>query len=171
MKRKVSIHYFLAHMDIRNLVFEDYDKFNQLLNDGPDALKEYFYLLWNNKRKDFQDRYDLDVIDYDKEISKDDFGISYSILDNGQKVFNFLMPKPLTDYGQAIYISIVITSRIPRFFTLEFTNKNGTSAYLVGEWQIDFDNNDYMHKNYGTIDEPEIGKFLGKINDVIMKLC
>ena len=166
MKRKASIHYFLAHMQIRNLVFEEWTKFNELLSQGPEALKDYFCMLWNKQKEEFIDRYDLDVIDIDKEIKKEDFGISYSVLDKQIKVFNFTMPKPITDYGQAVCISIVLTSKLPRYFTLEYTkNSDGQDCYVVGEWQIDFENNDYMHKSYGSIENQNTGEFLGKINE------
>ena len=168
MKTKVSIHYFLAHMIIRNLVFEDYIKFKQLLSEGPDSIKTYFYMLWIKQKQEFQNRYDLDVIDIDREINKDDFVVSYSLLENEQKVFNFTMPKPLNEQGQAMYISVVITSKIPRYFTLELSRHfNGEECYVVGEWKIDFENNDYKHINYGTMDESVIGKFLGKINEIV----
>lgn len=168
MKRKTSIHYFLAHMEIRNLVFEDWTKFNQLLSQGPEVLKEYFCDLWEKQKNKFLDRYDLEVLDLDREIKKEDFGISYSVLDKELKCFNFIMPKPLTDYGQAVCISVVLTSRIPRYFTLEYSkNFNGQNCYVVGEWQIDFENNDYMHKNYGALDTSNTADFLGRINSIL----
>lgn len=168
MKRKISIHYFLAHMEIRNLVFEEWPKFNELLAKGPESLKEYFCFIWNKQKEKYKDRYDLEVLDIDREIKEEDFGVSYSVLNKELKAFNFTMPEPLTDYGQAVCISIVLTSRMPRYFTLEYSkHPNGEDCYIVGEWQIDFENNDYMHKNYGTIDKPNIGEFLGKINEVL----
>lgn len=166
MKRKLSIHYLLAHMEIRNLVFEEWTKFNELLAQGPETLKEYFCFLWSKKKEEFIDRYDLDVIDLNKEIKNSDFGVSYSVLDKEIKVFKFTMPKRVTDYGQAMCISIVLTSKLPRYFTLEYSKEpNGEYFYVVGEWQIDFENDDYMHKNYGTIDKPNIGEFLRRINE------
>lgn len=168
MKRKISIHYFLAHMEIRNLVFEEWLKFNELLSEGPEALKEYFRFLWNRQKEKYKDRHDLEVLDMDRKIKKEDFEVSYSVLDKELKAFNFIMPKPLTDYGQAPYISIVLTSRMPRYFTLEYIkNANGEDCYVVGEWQIDFENNDYMHKNYGTINTSSINEFLKKINSIL----
>lgn len=166
MRRKISINYLLGHMEIRNLVFEEWPKFNELLSQGPDALKEYFCSLWNKRKEEYKERYDLDVIDIDREIKNSNFGISYSELDKGLKAFNFTMPENLNDYGQALCISIVLTSKIPRYFTLEYTkNSNGQDCYVVGEWQIDFENDDYMHKNYGAIATPNIGEFLRKINE------
>lgn len=165
MKRKISIHYYLTHMEIRNLVFEEWDKFNELLSEGPDALKDYFCLLWNKLKKKYENRYDLDVIDINKEIKKTDFGISYSVLEKEMKSFNFIMPKPLTDYGQAVYVSVVLTSKIPRYFTLEYSKSDNKDVYVVGEWKIDFENDDYMHKNYGIIDTSNIREFLCKINE------
>ena len=168
MKRKISIHYFLAHMEIRNLVFEEWTRFNELLSKGPEALKEHFCFLWNKKKEEFNDRYDLDVIDIDKEIEESDFCVSYSVLEKELKAFNFTMPKPVTDYGQAVYVSVVLTSKLPRYFTLEYSKQfTGEDCYLVGEWQIDFENGDYMHKNYGTIKNTNISEFLGKINDIL----
>ena len=170
MKRKISIHYFLAHMEIRNLVFEEWSKFNELLSKGPEDLKEYFCFLWNKQKEKYKERYNLEVVDIDKDIKNEDFEISYSVLDNELKAFNFAMPKLLTESGQAVCISVVLTLRMPRYFLLEYSkNTNKEKDYVVGEWQIDFENSDYKHKNYGTIDEPSIGRFLGEINKIINK--
>lgn len=170
MKRKISIHYFLAHMEIRNLVFEEWPKFNELLSKGPEALKEYFCFLWNKQKEKYKHRYDLEVVDIDRDIKDEDFEISYSVLHNELKAFNFSMPKPLTDSGQAVCISVVLTSRMPRYFLLEYSkNYDEEKDYVVGEWQIDFENSDYKHQNYGSINECDIGGFLGKINKIINK--
>lgn len=168
MKRRTSIHYFIAHMKIRNLVFEDWPKFNELLNQGPEALQQYFCDLWNNLREDFKNREDLEIIDMDKIIITNNFEISYSVLNNNIKAFTFVMPKPLTDYGQAECVSLVLGAKIPRYFTFELIESiNEKNCYVIGEWQIDFENNDYKHRNYGAIDEPNIGRFLGRVAKII----
>ena len=170
MKRRTSIHYFIAHMEIRNLIFEKWIKFNQLLNQGPQALQEYFCDLWNKSRESFKNREDLEIIDMDKIVSPNDFEISYSLLNNNIKVFTFVMPKLSTDYAHAVCVSVVLSSKIPRYFTYESSeNIDKENCYVIGEWQIDFENNDYKHKNYGSIDEQSIGKFLGRINEIISK--
>lgn len=168
MENKSSIHYIMAHKKIRDLIFEDWEKTNLLLNEGPETLKQYFCKLWNEVKLELEYTDEIDIIDLDREIKPDDFSISYSILDNEMKVFNFKMPKPLTDYGQAVFLALVLTKRIPRLFTLELGRKvSRENCYLIGEWQIDFKNNDYVHKNYGIIDTDNIGEFLGKINEIL----
>lgn len=168
MKRRTSIHYFIAHMKIRNLIFENWTKFNQLLNKGPEALKQYFCELWNELKEDFKNRDDLEIIDMDKTVNPEDFEISYSVLNNEINAFTFVMPKLLSDYAQAECVSLVLTPKIPRYFTFELSeNLNREKCYVIGEWQIDFENNDYKHKSYGSIDEPSIGRFLGRINKII----
>ena len=167
MKRRTSIHYFIAHMKIRNLVFEDWPKLNQLLNQGPEALKQYFCELWSKVKEEFKYRDDLEIIDMDKEVSMEEFEITYSVLSNNINAFAFVMPKPLTDYGQAECVSLVLGSKIPRYFTFELSEKvNAEKCYVIGEWQIDFENNDYKHRNYGAIDEPNIGRFLGRVSKI-----
>ncbi len=168
MKEKSSIHYIVAHEKIRDLVFYEWEKMILLLNQGPNSLKHYFCKLWNETRQEVEYEDDIDIIDIDRQIKPDDFNISYSILDNEIKVFNFIMPKPVTCYGQVVYLSLVITNGIPKFFTLELGNKvNVGDCYFICEWKINFENNNYVHKNYGIIDEPIIGKFLGKINEIV----
>lgn len=165
MENRASIHYIMAHEKIRNLIFEEWEKTNLLLNEGPETLKQYFCKLWNEVKLELEYTDDIDIIDLDREIKPDDFNISYSILDNGMKAFNFITPKPLTDYGQAICLTLVLTKRIPRLFTLELGRKvSREDCYFIGEWQIDFEKNDYVHKNYGKINTSNIGEFLGKIN-------
>ena len=87
MKRRTSIHYFMAHMKIRNLVFEDWPKFNQLLNEGPEALKQYFCELWSKVKEEFKDRDDLELIDMDKKVSMEEFEILYSVLNNNSSQY------------------------------------------------------------------------------------
>ncbi len=171
MGEKTSINYIMANEKIRNLVFEEWEKFNLLINQGPDILKKYFCKLWDETKMELEYLDDIDVIDLDKKIKPEEFGVSYSILDNEVKILNFIMPKPVNNYGQAVYISAILTSKIPRFFTLEFNNNlNGIPSYIVGEWQIDFQNNDYIHKRYGTIEKSNIGEYLGIINQILQTL-
>lgn len=165
MKEKSSIHYIMAHEKIRNLIFEEWEKTNLLINQGPEILKQYFCKLWEEAKMELEYTDEIDIIDLDREIKPDDFNISYSILDNGMKVFNFIMPKPVTECGQVLYITLVITKKIPRFFTLELSKKENN--YEIGEWKIDFENNDYIHVNHNKIEESNIGEFLEKINDVL----
>lgn len=168
MKENSSINNFVANEKIRNLIFEEWEKTNALLQQGPEILKQYFCKLWNEVKIELRYMDDIEIVDLDKEIKPEDFGISYSILNNGVKAFNFIMPKPITECGQAVCITLVITERIPRFFTLEFTQeKDENDCYTIGEWQIDFENNDYKHINYGRANSSNIGEFLGKINQII----
>lgn len=170
MENRTSIHYIMAHEEIRNLIFEEWEKTNLLLNEGPETLKQYFCKLWNEVKLELEYTDDIDIIDLDREIKPDDFNISYSILDNGMKAFNFIMPKPLNDYGQAICLTLVLTKRMPRLFTLELGKKvNGEECYFIGEWKINFEKNDYVHLNYETINSTNIGEFLGKINNLLNK--
>lgn len=170
MEDKSSVHYIVAHEKIRDLIFEDWEKTNLLLNEGPETLKQYFCKLWNEVKLELEYTDEIDIIDLDREIKPEDFNISYSILDNEMKAFNFIMPKPVTDYGQAVCLTLVLTKRMPRLFTLELGRKiSEEDCYFIGEWQIDFENDSYMHLNYGTIDSDKIGGFLGKINGILDK--
>jgi len=162
-KRKVSIHYFLAHNKIRNFIFQECEKVNELLLQGPEEIKKYFCMLWNEVRDDLNDRQDLEIIDNDKEIKPEDFGVSYSILNSNIKVFNFIMPKPITQINQAECISLVLTPKIPRVFTLEL----GEEGYIIGEWKIDFEENDYVRISHGKIENNKISEFLSRISETI----
>ena len=81
MEEKTSIHYIVAHEKIRNLIFEEWEKMNLLISNGPDSIKEYFCKLWNDTKQEVEFFDDIDIIDLDKEIKPDDFSISYSTLD------------------------------------------------------------------------------------------
>ena len=141
MGEKTSINYIIANEKIRNLVFEEWEKFNILISQGPDILKEYFCKLWNELKLELEYEDDIDIIDLNREIKPNDFNISYSILDNKNKALNFIMPKPLTDVEQTFFLTVVITKKIPRLFTLELSNNEKTNnCYYIGEWIMDFDN-------------------------------
>lgn len=79
------------------------------------------------------------------------------------KVFNFIMPKPVTEINQAECISLVLTNKIPRVFTLEL----GEEGYIIGEWKIDFEENDYVRISHGKIQNNKISEFLSRINEII----
>ena len=169
MGEKSSINYLVANEKIRNLIFEEWEKTNILLQQGPEVLKQYFYKLWNEVKMECQYTDDIDIIDLNKEIKPEDFNISYSILNNGTKAFNFIMPEPITECGQVVCVSLVISKKMPRFFTLELTQKRDEKNYYsIGEWQIDFENNDYIYKNHKGINNSNVGEFLGEINKMLM---
>ncbi len=168
MSEKSSINYTLANEKIRDLVFEEWEKMTLLLNEGPDIIKEYFCKLWKETKQELEYEDDIDITDMERQVKPDDFQISYSALDNDVKVFNFIMPKPITDDGQAFYVSIAITQKIPRFFILELEKDlDEKDSYVVWEWQIDFENSEYVHKKHGTINKPDIKRFLEKINGIL----
>lgn len=168
MGEKSSIHYIISHEKIRNLVFEDWEKMCLLINQGPDVIKEYFCKLWNETKQELEYEDDIDIIDIDREIKSNDFAVSYSVLDNGMNSFNFIMPTPLTHDGQTVCLTLVITNSMPRLFTLELAeNEKQKKSYSIGEWQIDFKNDDYIYKSYESIDEPIIGEFVGEINKLL----
>lgn len=155
-KRKVSIHYFLVHNKIRNFIFEECEKVNELLLKGPEEIKKYFCFLWNEMKDELSRNEGLEIIDNNKQIKAGDFGVSYSILNNNMKVFNFIMPKPVTEINQAECISLVLTNKIPRVFTLEL----GEEGYIIGEWKIDFEENDYVRISHGKIETSNISEYL-----------
>ncbi len=180
MKVRTSIHYLFAHRKLRDLVFENWTKMDELLMGGPEVIQKYFYSMWNDLKNELSKREDVEIIDKEIEINLTDFQISYSMLSNNIKAFNFTMPAPLTDYSQAKYVTLVLTEKIPRYFTLELCensskhfasklpeNCNTDDYYIIGEWQIDFENNDYKHINYGRAFSSNIGEFLGKINKIV----
>lgn len=181
MKVRTSIHYLFAHRKLRDLVFENWAKMNELLMGGPVVIQKYFYSMWNDLKNELNNREDIEIIDKEIEINATDFQISYSILGNNIKAFNFIMPEPITDYAQAKYVTLVLTEKMPRYFTLELCENSSkhfssempenydTDYYIIGEWQIDFENNDYKHINYGQLGSSNIGEFLGKINKIITK--
>ena len=164
-KRKVSIHYYFVHNKIRNFIFEECEKVNELLLKGPEEIKKYFCFLWNEIKEELNSGKDLEIIDNNKEIKPQDFGVSYSILNN-TKVFNFIMPKPVTEINQAECISLVLTPKIPRVFTLEL----GETGYIIGEWKIDFEENDYERISHGKIETSNISEYLKRLQLLLQKM-
>lgn len=165
-KRKVSIHYYLVHNKIRNFIFEECEKVNELLLKGPEEIKKYFCFLWNEMKNELDSGQELEIIDNDKEIKPEDFGVTYSILNNNIKVFNFIMPKPATEINQAECISLVLTSNIPRVFTLEL----GEEGYIIGEWKIDFEENDYVRISHGKIETSNMSEYLKHLQSLLQKM-
>lgn len=164
MNEKYSISYFFANEGIRNLIFEEWEKTSILLENGPEALKKYFYKLWEETKLELEFTDDENIIDLDKDIKPSDFTISYSILNNGIKIFNFIMPKTKKEVKQVVCCSLLLTGKIPMYFILE---KKGPEEYIIGEWKMDFIKNDYIYKELSKLNEYNIGKYLGEINEII----
>lgn len=168
MKENFSINYFFASEAIRDLIFEEWEKFNILLQKGPEILKEYFCKLWNETKIELEYTDDIDIIDLERKVMPSDFNISYTILDNGMKAFNFIFPKTKEKSKQVLCSSVLITEQIPRYFTLEASlDKDEQTIYTITEWKIDFENNNYMHKKLNNLEEFNIGKYLGVINSIV----
>ena len=148
MKENFSINYFFASEAIRDLIFEEWEKFNILLQKGPEILKEYFCKLWNETKIELEYTDDIDIIDLGRKVMPSDFNISYTILDNGMKTFNFIFPKTKEKSKQALCSSVLITEQIPRYFTLETSlDKDEQTIYTITEWKIDFENNNYWQNH------------------------
>lgn len=165
MKEKFSISYFFANEEIRNLIFEEWEKINILLNNGPQLIKEYFYKMWNEIKFELEITDDEEIADLDENIKIDDFTITYSILKNEMKIFNFIMPKTEKEAKQVVCCSLLLTGKIPRYFVLEKDSVN--EIYTIGEWKMDFENNDYIYKTYETIENFDVGELLRKIINIV----
>lgn len=165
MMEKFGISYFFANEEIRNLIFEEWEKTSILLESGPEMLKEYFYKMWNETKLELEFTDDEEIVDLDENIKIDDFTITYSIIKNEIKIFNFIMPKTKKTAKQVVCCSLVLTGKIPRYFVLEKDSMN--EFYIIGEWKMDFENNDYIYKTYGTIKNFVVGEFLGRISEIV----
>ena len=141
--KKTSIQYNISNKAIFDEVFTNWPNFNKLLAKGPDAVKQFLYENWVYLKKVLTDNKELEVVDADKEVTVNDFDVTFNKTENGT--------------------ALALTKKRPRYFTLEysFNHLENKRCWVIGEFYIN--NNSKAHKNYGPVDNMRLSWFAGYI--------
>ena len=162
-KISTSIQYQLSNVEMYYDVFAKWDSFNVILEKGPNEMRKYLFEKWNALRANLRNNNDLIVKDIDKEVTVSDFDIILDRTKKGTVVFFITFPN--YDYFDAAskYVALVLASRMPRYFTLEYSEDalNHTPCWVVGEFILKRTNK--THVNYGTTNDMRLSWFEGVI--------
>jgi len=171
MENKIttSIQYQLSNGKLFQEIFGNWRKFNEELKKGPENMRQWLFDKWYEVKEELKDRPDLILRDLDRKVTKEEFGISFAQTKKGTNVFFFIFPDYEYTDAASKYVALALTPRKPRYITLEYTKRYGTTEkqFVMGEFVFNEEINKKMHKNYGNVDNDRIGYFARSVLDMI----
>ena len=131
-KRGTSIQYQVSNVYLFNMVYGKWNEFADKLNKGPQAMKEMLFDAWNEVKENLLKNEEIEVLDKDREITKDDFEITMNKTKKGITIFYIIFPD--TDSPAASKcVAIALTPQMPRYFTMEYSTALSDLVRMMGE--------------------------------------
>lgn len=161
--KQTSIQYQLTNVVLFYEVFTNWNNFNELLNKGPEAVKKFLFNKWIYLKEELSKDKELEIKDFNKEITIDDFDITLNKTKDGVKVLYITFPDYEFNDGTSKYIALALTEKSPRYFTLEYSENivNKEQYWIIGEFKLN--NGEKTHYNIGKSDNMRIEWFAGYI--------
>lgn len=162
-KIKTSIQYQISHVKLFDEVFRNGQNFGAELQKGPAVMKEYLLNMWNNLKIELKDNDKFEFNDIDKEVTINEFNITFNKTKNGTSIFFITLPDYEYKDAAAKYIALALTNNGPRYFTLEYSEHvmDHTPCWVVGEWVIN--DGKKVHLNRGSVDNMRLSYFAGRV--------
>ena len=166
MKKETSRAYIASHIILRNNIFYQWETFFNNFQKGNEYMRQYLCDIWNSI-DDTTINPDFYLNDIDRKVSKDDFYIFMKKINDFYVIF-FVFPEPDSAMAQAKCVALVVGGTVPRYITMEISKINGTQkSYMACEWH--FENNNFVHYNYGSMQQNTINEFIDIIKDLLEK--
>ncbi len=160
-KISTSIQYQLTNVKLFNDIFGNFPMFDQILKSGTDNVKQYLFDQWNEVKKIVANNDNIEIKDIDKEVTLDDFNVTFNRTQNGSAVFFFTFPD--YDYHDVAskYVALAITPKGLRYLTYEYSENFMTkeTQWFIGEFYIS--DGKISHKNYGKGEDDRLSWFAG----------
>lgn len=171
MKNQIntSIQYQLSNGKLFQEVFGNWRKFNEELKKGPENVRQWLFDKWNEVKEELKDKPDIILKDLEREVTKEDFGISFQQTKQGTNIFFFIFPDYEYTDAASKCVALVLAPKMPRYITLEYSQSFVTKQkqYVVGEFVLDEKTHQKTHLNYGTVDNDRVSYFAGYVLDKI----
>lgn len=171
MENKIttSIQYQLSNGKLFQEVFGNWRKFNEELKKGPENMREWLLAKWKEVREELQAKPEIILKDKEREVTKEDFNISFQQTKQGTNIFFFLFPDYDGTDAASKYVALVLAPKIPRYITLEYSQNFVTKQkqYVIGEFVLDEKTHQKTHLNYGSVDNDRISYFAGYVLGMI----
>lgn len=166
---KTSISYQVSNIVLRNKIYYHWQEFFDILNEGPDKVKEELLNMWNDTKQKLSADQSIEIVDLNKEVTEKDFDITLNMTKNKVKVFYIAFPDSDEAMAQSKCIALALTDKMPRYLTMEYFSKEGNEeSFMVGEWVLKDTN--FVHQNYGKLASPTIGNFAYRVQEEIEKM-
>lgn len=162
-KISTSIQYQISNNWLFDEVFANWRNFNEVLRKGPNEMKKYLVEAWNMLKEELKANDNLIIKDLDKEVTVDDFDVTYNRTNNGISVFYITFPDYEYTDAASKYVALALTPNMPKYMTLEYSENvnDGSACWVIGEFKIE--NNKKVHVNYGSIDNMRLSWFAGYV--------
>lgn len=169
-KISTSIQYQMTNVKLFDEIFTNWRSFNEKLQAGPNIMRKWLCDEWNNIKEILKQRDDLIVKDINKEVTANDFDITFNKSDSGVSIFFFKFPEYEYNDAASKYVALALTPAMPRYFTLEYSESFLTKErqFVFGEFKVDENTRTKKHLNYGTVDNDRLTFFAGL---VLNKVC
>ena len=164
-KISTSIQYQITNVKLFDEIFANWRSFNEKLQAGPSIMRKWLCDEWNNIKEILKQRDDLIVKDIGKEVTANDFDITYNKSDSGVSIFFFTFPEYEYNDAASKYVALALTPAMPRYFTLEYSESFLTKErqFVFGEFKVDENTRTKKHINYGVVDNDRISFFAGLV--------
>lgn len=167
-KISTSIQYQLTNVKLFRDVFFDWKNFRELLGKGPIAMIQFLFDEWNEVKNTLSNRDDLIVKDLNKQVSINDFNATLIRSDTGIDIFFFIFPDYEFNDAASKYVALAMTPKMPRFFTLEYSeNMNKERTFVIGEFILNLETSQTQHLNYGQVGDDNLSYFAGDIINIL----
>ncbi len=164
-KISTSIQYQMTNVKLFDEIFTNWRSFNEKLQAGPNIMRKWLCDEWNNIKEILKQRDDLIVKDINKEVTANDFDITFNKSDSGVSIFFFKFPEYEYNDAASKYVALALTPAMPRYFTLEYSESFLTKErqFVFGEFKVDENTRTKKHLNYGTVDNDRLTFFAGLV--------
>ena len=163
MEEKTSVLYNVGNYKLEYDVIHDYGKICGILNSGPDAVKEYLVGVWNETREKLMNNQDVNVLDIQRVVSKDDFDISYNLSSKKEPVFFITLPDYNNNISESKCIAVAITESKPRFFAMQYDKDD----YSFSEIEYKYSTNIFVSNNFGNLEKNTVTNFATRVLDML----
>lgn len=163
MSENTSVLYNIGNYKLEYDVIHDYGRICGILNSGPEAVKEYLVGAWNETRENLMNNKDINVLDIQRVVSKEDFDVSYNLSSKKEPVFFITLPDYNNNLSESKCVAVAITETRPRFFTMQYAN----GEYSLSEIEFKYLENRFTSNSYGMLEKDTIANFATRVLDIL----
>lgn len=168
-RKKTSILYHIGNYKLEYDVVHDYGKMCGIFNNGVESVKDYLIGVWNETREKLMHEQNLNVLDLERVVSKEDFGVTFNVSEKKEPIFFISFPDYNNNIAESSCVAFAITERGPRFFTMEhqLDISGNSEEFVFGEFEFDYLSNKFSHTNYGQLSRRTVTNFATRVLDIL----
>lgn len=167
--KKTSILYHLSNRKLEADIIFNFGEIISIFNRGPEFVKEYLLDSWNDVKTQLLEYSDIKILDADRIISKDDFNVTFLSTEKEEPIYFVQFPDSSNNIAESKCVAFALTAKCPRMFTMEYYTsfETGESGFVIGEWEFDYVNVEFIHNNYGKLRNKTIEHFVSRVVELL----